>query len=113
MLLKLFSSVAARAAGSFVPGRRPVTTGGCSRYGWVGWHAHATEVRISLRVGASLMRLEIADDGKGFDLDPPPAHGTGLSNLRHRMAEIGGECFLSSVPGKGTRVEFLIPLQRP
>ncbi len=76
-------------------------------------HAQATEVRISLRVGASLMRLEIADDGKGFDLDPPPAHGTGLSNLRHRMTEIGGDCFLSSQPGKGTRIEFLIPLQRP
>jgi ligand-binding sensor domain-containing protein len=76
-------------------------------------HAQATEVRISLRVGASLMRLEIVDDGKGFDLDPPPAHGTGLSNLRHRMTEIRGECFLSSTPGKGTRVEFLIPLQRP
>jgi ligand-binding sensor domain-containing protein/signal transduction histidine kinase len=75
-------------------------------------HAQATEVRISLRVGASMLRLEITDDGQGFSLDPAPAHGTGLSNLRHRMSDIGGECFLSSTPGKGTRIEFLIPLQR-
>jgi len=76
-------------------------------------HSKATEVRVSLRVGGSFLRLEIADDGHGFVMDRPPAHGTGLSNLRHRMQEIRGECFLNSQPGKGTRVEFLIPLQRP
>ena len=34
----------------------------------------------------------------------------GLANMRHRLQQIGGECKILSAIGKGTRVEFLVPV---
>jgi len=33
-----------------------------------------------------------------------------LTNLQQRMAELGGQCQIASAPGKGCRVELVMPL---
>jgi len=40
----------------------------------------------------------------------PAAAGHGLSNLRERMAQLGGVCRITSTPGQGTVVEFVVPV---
>jgi signal transduction histidine kinase len=42
---------------------------------------------------------------------PGAGNGNGLSNMRQRLAEIGGRCDIASAPGKGTRVAFTVTLQ--
>ena len=82
-------------------------------------HAAASEVRVSLTFQNDAFVLEIEDNGCGFALAsgaPAPAlaedglsHGDGLSNVRRRLAEIGGRCEIRSAPGKGTRIRLVVP----
>ena len=78
-------------------------------------HAAATEVRISLTTDNHAFTIVVEDNGKGFTTDPmrnapsvpgQPASRNGLANMRHRLQQIGGQCEIHSVIGKGTRVEF-------
>jgi signal transduction histidine kinase len=42
---------------------------------------------------------------------PGPSTGrNGLANMRHRLQHIGGQCEIQSALGKGTRVQFLMPV---
>jgi signal transduction histidine kinase len=77
-------------------------------------YAGATEVRISLQPGDGFFTLTIQDNGKGIDPDAPsdPGRtnaGSGLANMRSRMATIGGGCTVQSIQGQGTTVEFRVP----
>ena len=62
----------------------------------------AKTISISLADGDSL-RFEVSDDGAGFDVGATPA-GAGLTNMRDRLAAIGGEVTVSSSSGGGTVV---------
>jgi signal transduction histidine kinase len=54
--------------------------------------------------------VEIADDGKGFD--PQEAdRGNGIGLMRERAARYDGSFRLTSVPGRGTTVEFSLRLR--
>jgi len=68
-------------------------------------HTRASEVAVRLKAGADGVVLEIADDGQGFDPAAPAAtRGLGLTNMRDRAREAGGELSLASAPGRGTRI---------
>ena len=72
-------------------------------------HAHdATAVVITIRSNGHLS-FEVRDDGEGFDVSQVP-YGTGLSSLRDRIAAIGGQLSVESVPGRGTRVTGVVPV---
>jgi signal transduction histidine kinase len=76
-----------------------------------GKHAEgATGVWISLSDTGNL-RFEVADDGAGF---APAARsaGAGLTNLRDRLAAVGGVVTIESEVGVGTRVAGLLPGRR-
>ena len=68
----------------------------------------ATALVIELSARGTL-RLEVRDDGAGFDLDRV-VDGTGLVNMRDRLAAVGGELMIVSSPGHGTRIVGTIPL---
>jgi signal transduction histidine kinase/ligand-binding sensor domain-containing protein len=76
-------------------------------------HAGARQVRIDLTIQADGFSLKVEDDGSGFHVDPATASGTnvgnGLSNMRSRLASVGGKCTVDSTPGRGTQVVFEIP----
>ena len=76
-------------------------------------HARATRVRISLKQDSGCTMLAIEDDGVGFDPRSHPAGGGsfGLGIMSARAAEIGGRVELDSVPGQGTQVRVVIPLE--
>ena len=55
------------------------------------------------------LRLEVRDDGAGFD--PGAAtDGVGLAGMRDRLAAVGGDLRIASSPGRGTRITGRIPL---
>jgi signal transduction histidine kinase len=86
-------------------------------------HASATEVRVQLELHGQQFTLSVEDNGKGITSgDASPAAeavagqaerletGHGLSNMRRRLAEIGGRCEMETRPGAGTRIRFTMPV---
>lgn len=67
-------------------------------------HAEATVVTVKVAFGEDAMRMEITDDGKGFDPGKTPKHHYGLINMRERARKANGQVSIESEPGKGTRV---------
>jgi signal transduction histidine kinase len=63
------------------------------------------------------MRLEIRDDGRGFDpgLIRPPTResGWGLMIMKERAAAVGAELTIDSAPGRGTCVVVSCRCSRP
>jgi signal transduction histidine kinase len=71
-------------------------------------HASARAVAVRLHYGADLVRLEVTDDGVGFD--PAVVNGGyGLRGMRSRVAEAGGAVTVRSGPGEGTSVLVEVP----
>ncbi|RMG27828.1 MAG: hypothetical protein D6730_06330 [Bacteroidetes bacterium] len=68
-------------------------------------YAHASEVRLKVRVSDEGLLMELTDDGLGFDLKQHRA-GHGITNMEHRAREIGARLQLESVPGVGTRLRL-------
>ena len=68
-------------------------------------HAHAKEVRLSLKLHEGLLELRVEDNGRGFKVDSvATGHHSGLANIRHRMEAIGATLFIESSPGTGTSI---------
>jgi signal transduction histidine kinase len=78
-----------------------------------GRHARATEVRIVLSQVDSEVRLEVQDNGVGFDSRSAfPGH-FGLNTMRERATDLGGKLDIESHPGVGTTVRAIIPVSQP
>lgn len=75
-------------------------------------HARASRAEVAVtRVGEEL-RLEILDNGIGFDPAAAAEGGHhGLVNLRERAASAGGRLEIDSQSGRGTRLVITIPLE--
>ncbi|MCB8745744.1 PAS domain S-box protein [Rhodoferax sp. U2-2l] len=69
-------------------------------------HAGARRVNISLSHAAGQIRLQVADDGHGFQ--PGQTGGFGLLGIRERLRRHGGELRIQSTPA-GTRVTVSAP----
>jgi signal transduction histidine kinase len=73
-------------------------------------HARAQAVRVLLAFQESGTRLEVSDDGGGFE--PQKASqggGLGLRGMRERTQAIGGTLRVESAPGKGTTIHVTVP----
>ncbi len=71
-------------------------------------HAGATHVAVRLGYEAAAVRLEIHDDGRGFD--PAAANGFGLRGMRERAAQVEGTLVVRSRPGEGTSITVEVPV---
>jgi signal transduction histidine kinase len=73
-------------------------------------HARATRAAVRLHLGNSYVRLEIADNGVGFDVAAAQQRpSTGISSMSERAELLGGSLFIESNPGAGTRVIVELP----
>ena len=66
-------------------------------------YAHATELRVALAREGDGIAFSVRDDGVGFDA-ASVSTGSGLQNMRDRLAAFGGDVGISSTPGAGTTV---------
>jgi two-component system, NarL family, sensor kinase len=78
-------------------------------------HAKATAARLTFTVDEDTARLEIVDDGVGFDTFEHPLGsdemgGYGLLSMAERAEIVGGRLNIRSRPGSGTAVTATIPL---
>jgi PAS domain S-box-containing protein len=71
-------------------------------------HAHACRATIAVANGPGYVRLEVADDGRGFDRDAVVSeggdHSWGMLIMRERAEIAGGSLRIDSAPGRGTRI---------
>jgi ligand-binding sensor domain-containing protein/signal transduction histidine kinase len=77
-------------------------------------HAQAQTVTVSLDFGAREVRLEVKDDGRGFDAesyDGGRGGHFGLVGMRERAAQMGGAASVKSEPGRGTEVVVRVPIE--
>ncbi|MBI2960388.1 MAG: HAMP domain-containing protein [Betaproteobacteria bacterium] len=78
-------------------------------------HAKATEVWLSLRLGAGELRLNLRDDGIGFDANgmrnSKPSLSLGLIGMEERARQLGGRLEIKSSPGNGTAIDAAFPLR--
>jgi len=74
-------------------------------------HAEARRVEVCLTCVKAYARLEVADDGRGFDAAAPTGGShMGLWSMQKRVEQFGGSFEVDSAPGRGTRVVARIPL---
>jgi two-component system, NarL family, sensor kinase len=73
-------------------------------------HARAQHCEIRIQHGQDL-RLEVCDDGTGMP-DGWRA-GVGITAMRERVAELGGEMAIDRSGPHGTRITARLPLERP
>lgn len=66
-------------------------------------HAAATRVSVRLSYRPDLVALELADDGRGFDVTGL-RHGYGLDAMTARVEQLGGRLTIHSEPGRGTAI---------
>jgi signal transduction histidine kinase len=80
-------------------------------------HSKASAVQVKFEPnGNDELRVIIADDGQGFEMDRPRLTGWprfGLQTMRERAEAVGGALKIDSAAGKGTRVEIRVPLPQP
>jgi signal transduction histidine kinase len=71
-------------------------------------HARARRAGVRLSYRPASVRLEVEDDGAGFD--PAAVNGGyGLRGIRARVGEVGGSLALRSAPGEGTMLSIEVP----
>ncbi len=73
-------------------------------------HSGATEVTFRAAVSEGGLRLELEDNGRGFDPATAGRFNDGLGNMRDRARLAGGRCTITSTPGTGTKITVELPL---
>jgi len=72
-------------------------------------HSGATAIKVRLVREPESVRLQIQDNGHGFDVAQHHGQGLGLFSMRERVEALGGTLLIFSTP-EGTRVEACIPV---
>ena len=73
-------------------------------------HSKATAVTLRTTFEAGVLAICVQDDGCGF-APATDSRGSGLTNMKRRLADIGGTCSVESQPGKGTKVQMRLEIQ--
>lgn len=94
-------------------------------------HAHAQRAEVVFSFTPQQAQVMISDDGRGFEFgqpgsraatppalqatsgSQPPGSHFGLTMMRERAVQIGGQLELRSAPGQGTRVLLTVPRDWP
>jgi PAS domain S-box-containing protein len=76
-------------------------------------HAKASSVEVRVDAAAGTLRVEVGDDGVGFDATDPRTFlkdgKVGLASMRERTELAGGTFTIRTVPGRGTTVVTILP----
>ncbi len=76
-------------------------------------HAGAHQATVSLRVAGDWVVGSIVDNGSGFDAVATRAASLGLLGMGERVRELSGHFRVIAAVGKGTKVEFRLPIPKP
>lgn len=73
-------------------------------------HAGASRCRVALRREGDRLRLEVGDDGKGFESGRTAEGHLGLIGIDERVRLLNGELAVDTRPGTGTRIAVSLPV---
>jgi signal transduction histidine kinase len=79
-------------------------------------HAKTAELRVTLNVTDNVVSASVEDFGRGLDIPAAmtASHrrgsGSGLTSMQERVELLGGVFALTSLPGRGTKAEIVVPL---
>ncbi|HTY89248.1 MAG TPA: PAS domain S-box protein [Candidatus Acidoferrum sp.] len=75
-------------------------------------HSRAREAHLHLERDVHELQLHIRDEGVGFRIKEPTLgqKGLGLKNIAERIRILGGTFRVDSAPGRGTRLEVVLPI---
>ena len=73
-------------------------------------HSKARNVSLSAEIRKSELMLTLKDDGIGFVSRETDRFSNGLKTMQRRMRLVGGEMHVESALGRGTTVQFWVPL---
>lgn len=74
-------------------------------------HGRATSIVIKFRCTSTQIKIALADNGKGFDIDTLTSKGMGLQNIESRTKSHNGVISIKSEPGRGTKLAIAIPFK--
>lgn len=75
-------------------------------------HAHAECITVQVMTDEERALISVEDDGQGGDFDTTTHQGSGVLNVKTRIAYLGGQVIWQSRPEKGTSVLISLPMQR-
>lgn len=75
-------------------------------------HAGATQIDIIFSCQAQQLKLQINDDGHGFEPTAAQHSNGGINGMRKRLAAVGGTLSIESRPGQGSRLLAIIPIEK-
>jgi signal transduction histidine kinase len=75
-------------------------------------HSRGTTVALRLSLRSGVVRLEVDDNGTGFDVGEAERRrpGMGLFTMRERTSLVGGALEITSEKGRGTRLVATVPM---
>ena len=74
-------------------------------------YSQATQIQIQINLTDNEIQVQVVDNGQGFDPDVLQKNSTmGLKVIHDRVDLLGGDFKINSQVGKGSRVEFSLPL---
>ncbi len=73
-------------------------------------HAQASQVQLLLTFRPREVRLDITDDGVGFEPQQTPGDAFGIRGMRERAQLLGGRLSIQSQPGQGTHLQVILPV---
>ncbi|NMP24987.1 sensor histidine kinase [Sulfobacillus harzensis] len=73
-------------------------------------HAQTERIIVRLYRKGPHLRIDVVDDGRGFDPQYPHPGQYGLGIMSDRIAAVGGGCLIESELGRGTQVHFSVPM---
>jgi len=73
-------------------------------------YSQCSNACIIAEYSAGMLKIEVADDGTGFDTNKASG-GNGLLNMRKRTEAMHGNLCIASTPGRGTRVSLAVQIE--
>jgi signal transduction histidine kinase len=74
-------------------------------------HAGASHFKVHFAFDPETIRLELRDDGCGFD-PAKRCDGFGLLGIKERVESMGGKLTVQSAPEDGTAISVVLPLMK-
>ena len=73
-------------------------------------YSACTSVSITAELSGRMLKIEVVDNGRGFD-EKGIAPGNGLLNMQKRAEAMRGNFSITTAPGKGTRVNLSVEIE--
>jgi len=72
-------------------------------------HSNASSVSVDYRESDERVKLDVRDNGNGFDPGKVRRSGFGLVGMRERVTMMGGDLTIESAIGKGVHISVMLP----